>query len=106
MGSVSGGPVPCASRGEGGDVPFCECVSAGVLGLLVVGVVLSEMSVVCLRIGLTGPRWGRGLLGGTALGVDVTLSSWRIVGLVAECVWCGCELALAEGGVIVVASSL
>jgi len=67
-------------------VPFCECVAAGVLCSLVVVGILSGMSVVCLRIGLTGPRWGRGLLGGTALGVDVTLSSWRIVGLVAECV--------------------
>jgi len=56
LGSVSGGPVPCASRGVGGDVPFCGCVSAEVLGLLVVVVVLSEMSVVCLRIGLAGLR--------------------------------------------------
>jgi len=102
---VSGGPVPCASRGEGGDVPFCECVAAGVLCSLVVVGILSGMSVVCLRIGLTGPRWGRGLLGGTALGVDVTLSSWRIVGLVAECVRCGCELALA-GGVVVLKNNV
>ena len=82
MGNVSGGPDPHASRGVRGDVAFCECVSAGVLGLLVVGVVLSEMSVVCLRIGLAGLRWGRGLVWGTDLGVDVALSSWRIVGLV------------------------
>ena len=82
MGSVSGGPYPHASRGVGGDVPFCGCVSAEVLGVLVVVAVLSEMSVVCLRIGLAGLRWGRGLVWGTALGVDVALSSWRIVGLV------------------------
>ena len=82
MGSVSGGTVPCASRGEGGDVPFCGCALAEGLGVLVVVAVLSEMSVVCLRSGLAGLRWGRGLVWGTALGVDVALSSWRIVGLV------------------------
>ena len=74
-------------------MPFCGCVLAEGLGALVVVAVLSEMSVVCLRIGLAGLRWGRGLVWGTALGVDVALSSWRIFGLVVGYVRRGCELA-------------
>ena len=38
---------------------------------------------------------------GAALGV-----AWRIVGLVIECVRCGCELAGVEGGVVDVVASM